>query len=48
MRGFKLAMPRFMIAAWVMTSVVVAIAYTLCLGTAQAVIPHGPDHTQRT
>jgi hypothetical protein len=48
MRGFRLAMPRFMIAAWVMTSVVVAIAYTLCLGTAQAVIPHGPDHSQRS
>lgn len=48
MRGFRLAMPRFMIAAWVMTSVVVAIAYGLCLGTAQAVIPHGPDHSRHT
>lgn len=48
MRIFRLAMPRFMIAAWVMTSVVVAIAYALCLGTAQAVMPHGPDHTHRT
>ncbi|MDQ7248656.1 hypothetical protein [Dongia sedimenti] len=45
MRGFKLALPlpRFMIAAWVMTSVVVAIAYGLCLGTAEAVTPHGTD-----
>ena len=48
MRGFRLQLPRFMIAAWVMTSVVVAIAYALCLGTAEAVVPHGPDHTQRT
>lgn len=47
MRGFKLRMPRFMIAAWVMTAVVVAIAYALCLGTAQAVMPHDPDHAQR-
>jgi hypothetical protein len=47
-RGFKLALPRFMIAAWVMTSVVVAIAYALCLGTAEAVVPHGHDTTQRT
>ena len=45
MRGFKLALPRFMIAAWVMTSVVVAIAYGLCLGTAEAVTPHGQDNT---
>ena len=48
MRGFRLALPRFLIAAWVMTSVVVAIAYGLCLGTAEAVTPHGPDQTQRT
>jgi hypothetical protein len=48
MRGFNLALPRFMIAAWVMTSVVVAIAYGLCLGTAEAVAPHGKDHTHRT
>jgi len=48
MRSFKPALPRFMIAAWVMTAVVVAIAYGLCLGTAQAIAPHGPDHTQRT
>jgi hypothetical protein len=48
MGSFRLAPPRFLIAAWVMTAVAVAIAYGLCLGTAQAVIPHGPDHTQRT
>jgi hypothetical protein len=46
-RAFKLRMPRFMTAAWVMTSVVVAIAYALCLGTAEAVTPHGQD-THRT
>jgi hypothetical protein len=48
MRAFKLALPRFLVATWVMASVVVAIAYALCLGTAEAVTPHGPDHTQRT
>jgi hypothetical protein len=48
MQGFRPALPRFMIAAWVMTAVAVVIAYTLCLGTAQAVIPHGADHTQRS
>ena len=48
MRGFKLHCPRFMIAAWVMTSVVVAIAYALCLGTAEAVVPHGHDTAHRT
>jgi hypothetical protein len=47
-RGFKPALPRFMIAAWVMTSVVIAIAYALCLGTAEAVAPHGHDTAQRT
>jgi hypothetical protein len=47
-RGFSLRMPRFVIAAWVMTSVVVAIAYALCLGTAEAVVPHGHDTTHRT
>jgi hypothetical protein len=31
-----------------MASVVVAIAYGLCLGTAEAVTPHGQDTTQRT
>ena len=44
MRGFKLHCPHFVVAAWVMTSVVVAIAYALCLGTAEAVTPH--DHGQ--
>lgn len=48
MRVFKLKMPRFMIAAWVMTSVVVAIAYALCLGTAEAVVPHSHDTAHRT
>lgn len=30
------------VAAWVMTSIMVAIAFGLCLGTAEAVTPH--DH----
>jgi hypothetical protein len=47
MKAFRLALPRFLIAAWVMTAVVVAIAYGLCLGTAQAFVPHGQD-THRT
>jgi hypothetical protein len=37
-----------MIAAWVMTSVVIAIAYGLCLGTAEAVAPHDHNTPQRT
>jgi hypothetical protein len=37
-----------MVAIWVMTSVVVAIAYGLCLGTAEAVSPHGQDTTARS
>jgi hypothetical protein len=48
MRVFRLALPRFLIAAWVMTAVVVAIAYGLCLGTAAAFAPHGHDTTHRT
>ena len=48
MKVFKQALPRFVIAAWVMTAVVVAIGYGLCLGTVAAFGP--PDHnpTHRT
>jgi hypothetical protein len=34
------------VAAWVMTSIVVAIAYMLCLGTAEAVTPHPHSPTR--
>jgi len=37
-----------LVAFWVMANVVVAIAYALCLGTAEAVAPHGQDTTART
>ena len=33
------------IAGWVMTSIVFVIAYGLCLGTAEAVTPHGHNAT---
>jgi hypothetical protein len=42
-----LHLPPFLVAIWVMASVVVAIAYGLCMGTAEAVSPHGQD-TART
>jgi hypothetical protein len=37
-----------LVALWVMTNVVVAIAYALCLGTAEAVVPHDHNPAQRT
>ena len=43
MRGFTRSLSGFVIATWVMTLVVAAIAYGLCLGTAEAVTPHGHD-----
>jgi hypothetical protein len=43
MTRFRLHLPPFVTAAWVMTAVVAAIAYALCLGTAEAVTPHGQD-----
>ena len=42
MKGFTRLLSGFVIATWVMTLVVGAIAYTLCLGAAEAVTPH--DH----
>jgi hypothetical protein len=43
MTRFRLHLPPFVVAVWVMAAVVVAIAYALCLGTAQAAAPHGQD-----
>ena len=48
MTRFRLHLPPFLMAIWVMTSVVVAIAYGLCMGTAEAVSPHGQDTTARS
>ena len=45
MKGFTRCLSGIVIASWVMTLVVVAIAYGLCLGTAEAVTPH--DHNTR-
>jgi hypothetical protein len=42
-KGFSRILSGVLVAAWVMTSIVVAIAYGLCLGTAEAVAPHGHD-----
>jgi hypothetical protein len=44
----RLHLPPFVVAIWVMTSVVVAIVYGLCMGTAEAVSPHGQDTTARS
>jgi len=41
-KGFTRFLSSVVIATWVMTLVVGAIAYTLCLGAAEAVTPH--DH----
>ena len=52
MTRLHLHLPPFVMAVWVMASVVVAIAYGLCLGTAEAtaeaVTPHGHDTATRT
>jgi hypothetical protein len=42
MKRFRLHLPGFLVAAWVMASVTIAIAYALCLGTAEAAVP--PPH----
>jgi hypothetical protein len=42
-KGISRILSGFLVASWVMTLVVVAIAYGLCLGTAEAVVPHGHD-----
>jgi len=39
-KGFARCLSGFVVASWVMTLVVAAIAYGLCLGTAEAVTPH--------
>ncbi len=47
MKGLGRFLSGVLLASWVMTSIVFAIAYGLCLGTAEAVTPH--DHnTART
>ena len=48
MKRFTRLLSGFVIATWVMTLVVAAIAYALCLGTAEAVTPHGHDTTARS
>ncbi|HVO02771.1 MAG TPA: hypothetical protein VMT54_11250 [Candidatus Cybelea sp.] len=47
MRGFAKGLAGFGIAAWVMASIVVAIAYGLCIGTAEAITPHDHKTMQR-
>ena len=47
MRSLKRHLSDIAIAAWVMTLVFAAIAYGLCLGTAEAVTPHDQDAAQR-
>ena len=47
MTRVRLHLPGFLVAAWVMTSVVVAIAYALCLGTAEAAVPQNHNTAQR-
>jgi hypothetical protein len=42
MTRFRLHLPGFVVAVWVMAAVVVAIAYGLCMGTAEAAAP--PPH----
>ena len=42
MKSFTRLLSGLVIATWVVTLVVGAIAYTLCLGAAEAVTPH--DH----
>jgi hypothetical protein len=46
-KGFTRCLSGFVVASWVMTLVVAAIAYALCLGTAEAVTPHGHDTAAR-
>ena len=48
MTRVRLHLPGFIVALWVMSSVVVAIAYALCLGTAEAAAPQNHNTTQRT
>jgi hypothetical protein len=42
-KGFSRYLSGFLVGTWVMASIVVAIAYGLCLGTAEAVAPHDHD-----
>jgi hypothetical protein len=47
MRRFAFRLPGFVTATWVMTLVVFAIVYGLCLGTAEAALPHHPNPAER-
>jgi hypothetical protein len=46
--SFKNHLPGFVVAVWVMASVIIAVAYALCLGAAEAVAAHRRDTTQGT
>ena len=46
MKGFSRFLSGVFVATWVMTSIVVAIAYGLCLGTAEAVTHHDHNPTR--
>jgi hypothetical protein len=45
-KGFNRFLSGVLVASWVMTSIVFAIAYGLCLGTAEAVTPHDHNTTR--
>jgi hypothetical protein len=45
-KGFTRYLSGFVLATWVMTSIVLAIAYGLCLGTAEAVAPQDHNATR--
>jgi hypothetical protein len=47
-KGFTRSASGIFVAAWVMASIVIAIAYVLCLGTAEAVTSHADNPAQRT
>jgi hypothetical protein len=46
--SLKNHLPSFLVATWVMSSVVIAIAYALFRGTAEAVAPHSAKTPQRS
>jgi len=46
--SLKNHLPSFIVATWIIGSIVIAIAYALCRGTAEAVAPHGGKTAQRT
>jgi multidrug transporter EmrE-like cation transporter len=46
--SLKNHLPSFVVATWVMASIVIAIAYALFRGTAEAVAPQSADSARRT